>query len=92
MKKISLFLIFTLILSTFIGCNEGGEKNKFQYKYNPPATIITVEQYRQKIDELCSYESYSTADSTYLQKLDAITNNLRDMIVYSSDTATFSGT
>lgn len=92
MKRISLFLVLILVLGTFIGCNKKGEKGKFEYSYNPPASVITAEQYKQKIDELCAYDSYSTADAAYLQKLDAVTNDLRNMIVYSPDTVTFSGT
>lgn len=96
MKKLSLFLVAVIVIcSVLSGCKDNIGKNgnkDFEYEYNPPASIITPEQYKAKIDELCAYESYSTADAAYLEKLDGVTNDLRNMIVYSNDTIEFSGT
>lgn len=92
MKKLSLLLALIIVASLFVGCKGNGGKTGFEYSYNPPSSIITVEQYRQKIDELCAYDSYSVADADYLKKLDGITNDLKNLIVYSQDSVEYSGT
>lgn len=59
--------------------------------YNPPARLISEQEYRQKIKELSSLQSGGNADDEFLKRLDCLTDELRNMIFYNTDELTCTG-
>lgn len=81
LRLTSLALCFIMVLSIFAGCknkNDGGYKEK----YDPPAKIMTVEQYHAEIEKLQKLTNFTDADT---KKLDELGDKLAEMIKYNTD-------
>ncbi len=53
--------------------------------YNPPAKIMTTEEYHQELNNLLAGDTVGNADDAYLTKLDNLTDSLKAAIVYNTD-------
>lgn len=60
--------------------------------FNVPQNLISEKEYRDKMDELAGTPCFTIATDEYLSKLDALTAQAKDMIIYHNEPVKVKGT
>lgn len=92
LKNISLLICLCLFVCSCNNVAHTDKATKPTIKYNKPANIMSESDYIKRVEEFCAYKTFSTADDAYLKKVDALGDDLRDMIIYNEDEIEIKGT
>lgn len=92
LKNISLLICLCLFVCSCNNVAHTDKATKPTIKYNKPANIMSESDYIKRVKEFCAYKTFSTADDAFLKKVDALGDDLRDMITYNQDEIKITGT
>lgn len=82
MKRILCILLILVLCIGFTGCKNGDNG------YKVPDKIFTTEEYHAALDSLLKTQNFSNADEAFYKKLDDLTLELKNIIVYNSNDLT----
>ncbi len=100
MKK--TFKILALILAfcfAFAACDSNSGNNESEsggvkkpiIEYKKPSNLMTNQEYIDRVEQLCTTENFKTADDAYLNTVDALGDDLKNMIIYNEETVKVTG-